>query len=302
MVDYPDGFCLPRGYVIYAHNNPSIDYGSMALCNALLIKKHLKENAVALIADSGTIGHLEKTYDDSLLQRAFDRMIIDEPDETLLSTRRFFDTRYSHFTDRYRNLNRPNIYDLTPFDETILIDADYLQLDSSLDNAWGSVEDFMCNSKTRDLDHKINNFGFDNRFNEMSIPLYWATAVYFAKTEKSQLIFQLMNYVKENYAYYQYLYRFHHSGYFRNDYALSIAIHLANNLMEWNSIANLPTDYILFSLEDDEMHRFEDGQCIITSEPNGGEFHMHRVISNVHVMNKRALLRHKEEIIRYAVS
>jgi len=302
MVEYPSGFYMPRGYVIYAHNNPSIDYGSMALCNALLIKKHLKENAVALISDKGTINYLENSYSESLLRQAFDRMIVDEQDTTVAANRRFFDTRYSNFTEQYRNLNRPNIYDLTPFEETIMIDADYLMLDNTFDAAWGCVEDFMCNRKTRDLNHKVNNFGFDNRFNEMSIPLYWATAVYFAKTDKSKLIFQLMNFVKENYAYYQYLYRFNHSGYFRNDYALSIAIHIANNFMEYGSISNLPTDHIMFSLEDDEFHRFANGQCYISSEPAPGDFHLHKVISNVHIMNKRALLRNKDEIISYATS
>jgi len=302
MTEYPDGFTLPRGYVMYAHNNSSIDYGTLAVCNALLIKKHLNHNTVALISDSGTVQHITQLYGDAIMQAAFDRIILDEQSIEQSETRKFRDTRYSVFIDAYTNTNRPDVYNLSPFAETILIDSDYLMLDNTMDLTWDSMEDFLCNHKTRDLDNKINNFGFDNRFNEMSIPLYWATAVYFKKSEKSQLIFRLMNYIKENYAYYRYLYRFNHSGYFRNDYALSIAIHLTNNLMEYGSIKSLPVDHILFSLEDDEMHTFIDGHCLITSEQQQGDFHLHRAMSNTHIMNKRAIIRNSNKIIKYATS
>ena len=301
MTEYPDGFSLPRGYVIYAHNNLNIDYAALAICNSLLIKKNLKHNTIALVTDNSTAQYMEHFYSSKLIRQAFDRIImVEKPTDE--STRRFHDTRYTVFEDTYNNTNRPNVYDLSPFEETILLDSDYLMLDNTMDLAWDSTEDFMCNRKTIDLDHKSNNFGFDNRFNEMSIPLYWATAVYFRKSEKSRLIFQLMNFVKENYAYYQYLYRFNHSGYFRNDYALSIAIHMANNLMEYGSISPLPVDHLLFSMENDELHRFKDGCCLMTSEPTQGDFHMHSVSRNVHIMNKRAILRKKDEIIAYATS
>ena len=301
MSNYPTGFKLARGFVIFAHNNSKIDYGSIALCNALLIKKHLKHNNVALIADSGTIGHLEVNYSDSIMRAAFDRIIVDEVDRSAVGNRKFHDTRYSSFTDSYTNVNRPTVYELSPFEETILVDADYLMLDSTMDLVWDNIEDFMCNRKTKDLDHKQNNFGFDNRFNDMSIPLYWATAIYFRKTEKCKLIFELMNFIKENYEYYQYLYQFSHSGYFRNDYALSIAIHMANNLMEYGTVASLPVDHILFSMEHDELHAFKYGRCLITSESVQGEFQMHNVSNNVHMMNKQAVLRHRDEIISYAI-
>ena len=302
MTDYPRGFRLDRGFVMFAYNNSSIDYASLALVNALLIKKHLRTNAGALIADHNAMDHLESLYNTDVIRRAFDRIIIDEPTDINVGKRRFHDTRYTAFTDSYRNTNRASVYDLSPFEETLLIDSDYLMLDSSFDMVWGSVEDMMCNRHTRDLDHGVDKFGFDNRFNEMSVPLYWATAVYFRKTDRSRLIFELMNFIKENYAYYQYLYRFNHSGYFRNDYALSMALHMTNNLTEQDNMSALPVDHIMFSMENDELHAFKDGCCLVTSEPNQGDFRIHNVDYNVHVMNKRAILRLKDDIIAYALS
>jgi hypothetical protein len=291
-----------RGFLMFAYNSSNIDYATMALCNALLIKKHLTVNSVALVTDQPTLDHLKRTADPALISFAFEHVIIDSVDQSTAGQRRFHDTRYTKYVVQYLNLNRPNAYDLSPYDQTLMLDVDYLMLDNSMDLVWDNVEEFMCNHKTKDLDNKVNDFGFDNRFNEMSIPLYWATAVYFTKTDMSRLIFQLMGWIKENYSYYQYLYRFNHSGYFRNDYALSIAIHMTNNLMEYGTIKSLPIDHLLFSVETDEFHKFDNGHCLMTTEAVQGRFHLRRVINNVHIMNKKSILRRTDEIIAYATS
>ena len=53
---------MSQGYLIYAYNNSNIDYGTIALCNSLLIKKNCKVNNVALVTSSWTIKYLEKLY------------------------------------------------------------------------------------------------------------------------------------------------------------------------------------------------------------------------------------------------
>lgn len=272
----------------------------MAMLNALLIKKHLKHNKVALVTNKGSLSYLKDITDQSIIDFAFDVIIFDDIIEDGISVRRFKDTRYTEFTDRYYNINRINAFELTPFDQTVLIDTDYLMLDNTMDLVWDNDEDVMCNRKTVSLDHTVNSFGFDNRFNDLSIPLYWATAIYFKKTERSKSLFELINFVKENYEYYGYLYSFQPCGYFRNDYALSIAIHMSNNMMEYGTIKSLPINHILVSLDNDELHRFKNGKFLITSECEAGSFRLHQVMNNVHIMNKRAILRFKNEIIEYA--
>lgn len=292
-----------RGFLLFAHDNDHVKYGDLALCNALLIKKTLRQvTDVTLVTDRMTMGHLRWDNDPADLAAAFDNIIVLDDRMENNSVRRYHDTRYSTFRTAYHNGDRPSAFDLSPYDETVLLDVDYLVLDDSLDSVWGSAEDFMCNHRTRDLNHAANDFGFDNRFNDMSIPLYWATAMYWKKTELPAMIFELMKFVKDHYAYYQYLYRFMSSGYYRNDYALSIAIHWANNLMEIDSVASLPTDHILFSMEHDQLHAFDQGRLIITSEPTKGDFRLHAVDSNVHMMNKRAVQRFKQSIIDHARS
>lgn len=288
---------------MYAYNNLHIDYGTIALCNAFLIKRNCKINSVALVTSSWTLDYLYTKYSKKFLNAAWDEIIIkDLPDIDNIAERRFSDTRYTKFSGKYFNTNRSSAYDFSPFDETILLDADYLMLDNTMDHVWNSDEDFMCNNKIVGLDHKPHPPGFEKRLSDMSVPMYWATAVYFQKTDKSKIIFDHITFVKENYNFYRQLYNFTPNVFFRNDYSISIGIHLVNKCIEIGNISSLPVDYIKVSQEFDEIHDFVDGNLIITSEQEQGKFLLHRVLNNVHIMNKPAIVRNSKKIIDYAIS
>ena len=243
---------MSRGFLIHAYNNKQIDYGMMALCCALLIKKHLKENTTALVTTQDTIDWLERSPHSDLVNYAFDKIIVADIERSV-PERKFHDTQYTTFSLPYYNTNRANSFELSPFDETVLIDADFLVLDNSLDCVWGSSEDLLANKSIIDLNHVENLGGFDKRFNEMSIPLYWATVVYFQKTDRVKSLFELIKFIKENYNFYQQLYQFKSNSYFRNDYALSIAIHMLNGHVEGDAVKHLPIPDLLVATEYDDM-------------------------------------------------
>jgi len=290
---------MSKGFCIHAYNNLEIDYGTMALCCALLIKKNLNINSTALITTDDTINEIQKLHGSKILEKAFDFISIIEIDREV-STRNYRDTRYTSKIQPYYNLNRSDTFELSPFDETILLDADYLVLDKSFDLAWGSIEEIMVNKQVKDLNHNLNVSGFDLRFNDMSIPLYWATSVYFKKTEKCKAIFQLMQFIKLNYPYYQKLFHFNSTGYFRNDYALSIALHMISGQFENDSIKPLPVDTILVATENDDMINFKDNSGYFLSEHIENKFALHQIYTNIHVMNKWSIGRNAQRIISYA--
>jgi hypothetical protein len=290
---------MTRGYLMHAYNNMEIDYGTMALCSAMLIKKNLRVNDTALVTSDDTLAWITELHGTDLVNRAFDHIILVEKDYSAAS-RNFHDTRYSSKVQPYYNTNRVDSLSLSPFEETILIDADYLVLDQTLDSAWGSVNDVMLNRSVRDLGHRVSPNGFDARFNEMSIPLYWATVMYFRKTDRVHALFDLMRFVKENYQYYQNLYQFNPSGYFRNDYALSIALHMINGQVENHAVASLPMDHIMVATEHDDMIHFKDGNAFFISEVVQGDFRLHKVMTNVHVMNKWSINRMSGRILDHA--
>ena len=49
---------MSQGIVFFAHNNTEIDYGSVALPNATMIKHPMGVDAITLITDEGTVRHL----------------------------------------------------------------------------------------------------------------------------------------------------------------------------------------------------------------------------------------------------
>ena len=67
---------MSRGIVFFAHNNSEIDYGSIALANALMIKHHMGLDAITLITDEGTVRHLKTQYDQSLIDSTFENIKI----------------------------------------------------------------------------------------------------------------------------------------------------------------------------------------------------------------------------------
>lgn len=288
-----------RGFLIFCYNNHAVDYGTIALCNAMLIKKNCRINDVTIVTDQETVDHIESIHGRAMMDMAFNTILLRDGGSPT-GDRRYFDTRYSSKLGGYINANRSLAYDLSPYNETILLDSDYLILDDTTDTVWGINEEFLCNRRTTDLDHQVDSLDVGSRIDDMGIHLYWATMVYFRKTDFSRLVFEMMSFVRDNYEFYRCLYNFESGSYFRNDFALSIALHVLNGFQEMDVVKPFPMDRITVSQDRDEMHDFSKGIALVTSEPEQGRFHLHNVVRNTHFMNKQTIIRNSEKILRYA--
>jgi hypothetical protein len=289
---------MSRGYLMFAHNNPQVDYGLMALCNALMIKANSREKNVALITDDGTYGWLKESQGEALVARAFDKVLLHAPPPPETQTRRFCDTQYTSFDLPWHNASRTSVYDHTPFTETILLDADYLICDNALDQVWGSESEFRMNHKAMTLNHEPVGVS-EQRLEPFGIPMYWATCVYFRKGEYSRSLFEVVDVVRENWEYYQFLYKFPGRLY-RNDYAFSIAAHLLSGWSE-GQIEPLPTPTLLSSFDCDDLLDVPAKNELLFLAQDGHEtwkYRANRVRNmSVHVMNKFAIIRNAQKII-----
>ena len=63
---------MSSGVLLFAHNNREIDYGKIALANAMLVKKNL-DVPVSIVTDDGTIDWLRKTHEP---EKVFDLSLI----------------------------------------------------------------------------------------------------------------------------------------------------------------------------------------------------------------------------------
>jgi hypothetical protein len=135
------------------------------------------------------------------------------------------------------NLERHKAYDLSPYDNTILLDIDYFCYTDQLLSYAETEHDFWVHDQVYDVTGK-GSYEFSRN---SIIPMLWATVIVFKKTQRVKAIFETVAHVKQFYQYYCTLYRIDF-GNFRNDYAFSIAAHQIEGMVPTKKIpVRLPT-------------------------------------------------------------
>jgi hypothetical protein len=185
---------MTTGALIFARNNEHIDYVSMARWSACNIERHL-----------GIPTHI--VTDDSAPA-----------------------TNARHFTDvgavTWHNLNRMDAYGSTPWDRTLVLDADYVVASNQLQSVLEADQDFLAHRWAYDVTG-CNTFEGLNSFGNNHMPMWWATVMMFRKSKPAELIFDSMKMIRDNWTHYRKLYKNTNATY-RNDHALSIALGMVN--------------------------------------------------------------------------
>jgi len=285
-----------RGFLLHAFGNKDLDYGKIAVCCALSIKTNLKNNSVTVIMNEGTEKWTRSTVPENIIEKAFDKIIISK-DTFHVGKRRHFDSPWINFKAEFNNQPRVLSYKYSPYDETILLDTDYIVMNDNFDHVWGSTEDVLMNKDVIDL--KSEKFDIvDQRLSKHGIPMYWATAVYFRKSEFSKAFFDLVEYVKDEYNFFQFLYGFK-PGFYRNDFSFSVAAHIIGGYK--SGIKSFPESKIITSYQKDGIVDVIDSNEILFLSNNVDEPWLDTLVNikemNVHIMNKRELLRVSDKFI-----
>jgi len=205
-----------KGALLFAFNSPSTDYYKMAVLTAKRIN-HFLDIPVSVITDD--------TVDTSNYDYKFDKTIIEVPDKSNTKSKNL-----------WINKGRYKAYDLSPYDETLLIDTDYLVNGNQLLTLFDIYDDIMFPNKV--------NYLLDEPIQEsISLTSYntlWATVMLFNKSSRAKQLFECMEMVQKNYSHYINLFNIP-TGMYRNDYALSFAHRIINgqsedtrSYMPWN--------------------------------------------------------------------
>ena len=287
---------------MFAHNNSEIDYFRLAVVNALLIQKNTGIKNITVVTDPHSLKQGEKTLGKRLIKKAINNIIVTEKDKDFKerNLRLYKDTSHSTKHLQFYNVNRCDAYDLSPYDETILVDVDYLILSDTLNHCWGHNNELMMNWKYQDIMYERKDPSLA-RLNDMGITMYWATVVYFRKTEYVESFFNLVKHVRNNPQYYKDLYKWQGTLY-RNDYSFSIAAHVMSGFVD-KGIPQLPTT-LYKSFDTDDIHSAVDENTIIMylEKPRSpGDFMLTKWQDvDLHVMNKWAINRISDEMLEYA--
>ena len=246
-----------RGVILFAFNTTKYDYVKIAEQSARLIH-HTLGLPVTLITETGT-----KT------SAIFDQTI-------------YIDNTLQNYKvgeiGSWRNGDRYQAYNLSPYDETLLIDSDYLQLDQSL------LKLFEPDFDYRIMTHNNQPAGpWALTMSVFSLQYQWATAILFRKTEKSKMLFDLVGRIQRNYLYYTKLYHMRDSN-FRNDYAFTIANNILNGY-DLSMDAGIPWPMLTFS---DIVTSITHQNDMLTIKEKEKGYVIPK--QNIHVMDKGYLL------------
>lgn len=271
---------MTRGVLLFAQNNSDIDYNKLAVFAAIRVEQFLNV-PVSIVTDSKD--WLLKSQPTA--RGLFDK-IIPISSETN-QTKRFHDGTLASKILTWKNLSRADCFDLSPYDETLVIDIDYIISSKTLLNIWGNKFDFLIYKDSFDIAQWRDDRSF-RYINQLSVPFYWATAFYFKKTVYTNAFFQIIKQIQNNWSYYRALYNIESTA-FRNDFAFSIAINIMGN----EFAGNLPGK-MNYVLDKDILLDINEASLkfLVEKKSYAGEYIATKTSNiDVHVMNKYSLTR-----------
>lgn len=208
-----------KGVLLFAFNTDTVNYYDMAVATAKRAN-HFLNLPVSIVTDEQSLPK-NKTYE-------FDKTII-----VALQADNSKENKPWYNKGRYR------AYDLTPYDETILLDTDYLINTDRLLKVFDFYDDFCCHDTTSYL---LQPEAPQEYLSQYSFKTLWATVIVFRKTNRTRQIFESLQMVQENYQHYENIHKFLNNTY-RNDYGLTLALRIVNghsvnkrDVIPWNLI------------------------------------------------------------------
>jgi hypothetical protein len=283
---------MNQGILIYAHNSRVIDYIKLAAISGGLAKKYLKR-PVSLVTDESTLAWAKESKLEAVLNDVFEHIIVIEKPE-LDNQRNLYDGDRRE-TVPFFNANRPSAYEVTPYDQTLLIDCDYFVFSDVLNNYWEL--DLAISQGVQDV-CDVNRMQYhDNFISDTGVKMYWATCVMFKKNETSKAFFDLVASIKKNYLRYSDIYRFD-SRMYRNDISFSLAKHIFNGFID-DSKESLPK--ILTTIDKDILYDVDQRgklKFLISTEYYTNYVPVALDGVDVHIMNKQSIIRNFDNLIK----
>lgn len=267
---------MSRGFLQFAHNNESFDYVQLAIVSALHIKKFLGGN-ITLVTDTETEKQFRKTYPQFI--NLYDQIICNDERQT---NNRLYNSRSVEF----RNYTRLSAFELSPYDETVVVDVDYLVYSNHLNNLWGSANPFRINRESRTI-NDLQPRDHRQRLCDTGIDFYWGTVFYFQKCSEIELFFSYVKYIQKNWQYFQNLHGTHERN-VRVDHIFSMAIHMFSGHASDLFSVPLPYDRLLDISPTDRIIKIHDSGSLVFGHASGQPVTKITGL-DIHVMHKESI-------------
>jgi len=268
---------VSKGVLLFAHNNDTVDYVQQAVFCAKRVKRFLNL-PVTLVTDKQSVTNFP--YD---ITKYIDTIVYQDV-ENQHNFRTFRSSGTDSVRDKWFNTNRFLAYELSPYCQTLVLDTDVVLCNSNLLQLFESNKQFSATKHYKQFSHMVEDPSVA-KISLNSIPMYWATMMYFTKSSIAQTVFDTVHHIHNSWLWYKNLYGLS-SAKFRNDYAFSIAIHMLQNFTEL--VVDFEIPYILYnSFDVDIINSFNDTEISILSKKSHSDYRItYLKDTTVHIMNK----------------
>jgi hypothetical protein len=204
-----------RGILLFAYNTAEVDYLKAAEITADRARRFLNLPATVVTDEKSVAATRANTS-------AFDKVITTQTADNNYLNRKL-----------WLNKGRHQAYELSPYDDTILLDVDYVINSKHL----LSLFEFDHDIQIHDTSITLMTSNEQEQIGTSKFNTLWATLIRFKKTIRARQLFEMLKMVQENYNFYTHLYHFQ-DYIFRNDYAVTIALKTINGQLF------MPEDFI----------------------------------------------------------
>jgi hypothetical protein len=231
-----------KGVLVYAFNNGRVDYWRQAVWCADRVSRHLAL-PVTIVTDQQSQQDRHCSHDIVIAQARS-------------GGTRLYDHKNDTAGHAWYNSNRYQSYDLSPYEQTLVLDSDYVVCSDQLLTLFGSGISVTAMKHVYDVTNRDQFRLYQHISAHRGLHHYWATVLYFDRSVLSRDFFALMNMISNNYNHYAQIYDMP-SRPFRNDFAVSIALntiygHVPEAVPEipW-AMANVFSDVDITQISDD---------------------------------------------------
>jgi hypothetical protein len=292
-----------KGILVFARNNSQIDYIKQAYFLAKRAQSYL-DLPTTVVTDSADF--LKNQYPD--WDSVFDEIvhIVWEEDKLVgravlspsenKNLKKFYDGSLVSKQLAWKNEARALAYEASPYDETLVLDTDVVICNDNWLKCFKQQHDLLLYKHSTEL-IDIDRGNDLRRISDTSVDFYWATCVFFRKTETNNIFFGLVQHIQENWSHYNNIFQIN-SPYYRNDYAFSIAVHIMNGYQTGDFAKPMPGT-LYFSSDRSVLWQIQGESLFVLLEKPlyDGEYTPLKVKNcNLHFMNKFSLNRCIDEL------
>ena len=124
---------MTNGLLFFAHNNPLNRLFKTCVISSTMARYNLGIENITVVTDSNSYEYTSKNID---VEKYIPNLILADKDQEFkrINYRNYRDTNHTVKSLSFYNANRCDSFDISPYDETIILDVDYMILSDSLNN------------------------------------------------------------------------------------------------------------------------------------------------------------------------